>query len=58
MKDGLAHYNGDDIEYLYHFSNNYTSILNEPLLLEKEVFFVVHDNLNDYNLILRGKLED
>jgi hypothetical protein len=57
MKDGLAHYNGDDIEYLYHFSNNYTSILNEPLLLEKDVFFVIHDNLNDYNLILRGKLE-
>ena len=58
MKDGLAHYNGDDIEYLYHFSNNYTSILNEPLLMEKDVFFVVHDNLNDYNLILRGKLSD
>jgi hypothetical protein len=58
MKDGLAHYNGDNVEYLFHFSNNYTSILNEPLLLEKEVFFVVHDNLNDYNLILRGKLKD
>lgn len=58
MRDGLAHYNGDDIEYLYHFSNNYTTILNEPCIMEKDIFYVVHDNLNDLNLILRGHLKD
>lgn len=56
MKDGIAHYNGDNVEYLYHFSNNYTSTLNEPIIMENDVFYAVHDNQNDLNLILRGKL--
>jgi hypothetical protein len=58
MADGLAHYNGTNLEYLYHFSNQYTSILNRALLFEKDVFFTVHDNQNDLNLILRGHLKE
>lgn len=54
MIDGLAHYNGTNLEYLYHFSNQYTSIINRALLFEKDVFFTVHDNQNNLNLILRG----
>ncbi len=58
MIDGLAHFNGTNLEYLYPFSNQYTSILNRALLFEKDVFFTVHDNQNDLNLILRGHLKD
>ncbi|AFH50631.1 Hypothetical protein IALB_2928 [Ignavibacterium album JCM 16511] len=58
MTDGLAHYNGADLEYLFHFSNQYTSILNRALIFEKDVFFTVHDNINDLSLILRGHLKD
>lgn len=58
MKDGLAHYNGVDIEYLFHFENNNTTILGTPLILESDVFYVLHDNINDLNLILRGHLKD
>lgn len=57
MTDGLAHYNGSDLEYLFHFSNQYTSIVNRALLFENDVFFAVHDNINDLNLILRGHLK-
>lgn len=58
MTDGLAHYNGENLEYLNHFSNSFTSILQRALLFEKDVFFTIHDNLNDHNLILRGKLSE
>lgn len=56
MRDGLAHFNGYDLVYLYNFSNMFTSILHRALLFDKDVLFTVHDNLNDYNLILRGNL--
>jgi len=58
MVDGVAHYNGINLEYLYQFSNQYTSYLNRPLIFEKDVLFAVHDNINDLNLILRGHLTD
>lgn len=58
MVDGVAHYNGTNLEYLYQFSNQYTSYLNRPLIFEKDVFFTVHDNINDLNLILRGHLKE
>jgi len=38
MKNGLAHFNGIDIEYLYRFDNNWTSILADAVIFEKEVF--------------------
>lgn len=58
MIDGIAHYNGTNLEYLFQFPNQYTSYLNRPLIFEKDVFFAVHDNINDLNLILRGHLKD
>jgi hypothetical protein len=57
MRDGLAHYNGVNLEYLYHFSNNFTSIFNNPLIFDNEVFFAVYDYVNGNNLILHGKLK-
>jgi hypothetical protein len=58
MRNGLAHYNGENIEYLYQFDNSFISIYHKPLLFEKDVYFTVHDNMNDINLILEGKLEE
>ncbi|MGD8782676.1 MAG: hypothetical protein PVH88_27435 [Ignavibacteria bacterium] len=59
MRDGLAHYNGTDIEYLYNFPLNLVSIIDEPIIFEKEVFFCLQDNSGSYtkNLILHGRLE-
>ncbi len=55
MKDGIAHYNGTDIQYLYHFHQGiYFS--GPPAIFDKEVFFLVYDFVNNINLVIRGKL--
>ena len=59
MNDGVAHYNGEDIEYLYHFGNSKTNISSKrSVILDKDVIFTVSDDLNYENLILRGKLKE
>ncbi len=55
MKDGIAHYNGTDIQYLYHFHSN-IFISGTPAIFDKEVFFLAYDFQNNLNLIIRGKL--
>lgn len=57
MKGGLAHFNGENVEYLYNFTNDYTSPWPFPLNLNNSVFFPVHDQINNLNLILRGHLK-
>ena len=56
-RDGLAHYNGENVEYLYQFANNFTSLY-KPLIFDNEVFFAVHDYPDDLNLVLHGKLKE
>ncbi len=59
MKDGIAHYNGEDIEYLYYYPGERMSEVNDPLIFKNEVFFVVlnfNGNVNETNLILHGKI--
>src|SRR5690606_15695413 len=56
MRDGIAHYNGENIVYLYQFPNLYTSYYNMPLIFDNEIFFAVHDNLNEFNIVLHGIL--
>ncbi|KAF0162218.1 MAG: hypothetical protein FD188_172 [Ignavibacteria bacterium] len=55
MIDGIAHYNGNDIEYLYRF-NGRTSIT-DAFLFETEVFFLALDLTNGNDLIFHGKLK-
>jgi hypothetical protein len=55
MKDGLAHYNGSDIEYLFNFFIPRTHIYG-AVLFENEVFFLVSEP--GLNLIYRGKLNE
>jgi hypothetical protein len=58
MRDGLAHYNGTDLQYLYNFPLNMVSIRNEPVLFEKEVFFALWDATHVKNMVLHGKLKE
>ena len=56
MIDGIAHYNGTDIEYLLQYNKPSTYIF-EAAIFEKEVFFLVRDYRNNLNLIYHGKLK-
>jgi len=59
MKDGLAHYNGTDIQYLYRFPNHQkTSILANAVLMEKNVFFPMTNYDESINMVLHGKLRE
>lgn len=55
MTDGLAHYNGSNVEYLINFTKPRTKILG-AVLFENEVFFIVYEASTNLNLIYHGKL--
>ncbi len=61
MTDGLAHYNGSDIEYLFHFNLAdkipWTQIYGAALY-EKEVFFITYEPPTGLKLIYHGKLKE
>lgn len=61
MTDGLAHYNGTDLEYLFHFTHGnekpWTQIYGAALF-EKEVFFTVDEPTTNLELIYHGKLKE
>lgn len=57
MKDGLAHFDGMNIEYLYDFSKNSISLNANAVLFAEEVFFCALSK--DFkNLILHGMLDE
>ncbi|MHB1687755.1 MAG: hypothetical protein ACYCVH_10310 [Ignavibacteriaceae bacterium] len=58
MRDGIAHYNGMDIQYLYHFDHSKINLLGNPVIFDKEIFFLAYDFQNNLNLIIRGKLKE
>jgi hypothetical protein len=57
MLDGIAHYNGDNIEYLYKFNNNSNISISDAVVFENDVFFLAADFNNYLNLVLRGTLK-
>ncbi|MFA3784242.1 hypothetical protein ABRY23_14375, partial [Melioribacteraceae bacterium 4301-Me] len=57
MKDGLAHFNGDNLQYLYTFPLYTISIMNEPILFDKEAFFIMWQPAYARNMVLHGKLK-
>lgn len=57
MTDGLAHYNGTDLQYLYNFPLYMVSIRNVPILFENEVFFILWEPSKARNMVLHGKLK-
>jgi len=56
MTDGLVHYNGSDMEYLFHFNKSRTQIFGAALF-EKDVFFLVIEGSENLNLIYHGKIQ-
>jgi hypothetical protein len=60
MTDGLAHYNGSDMEYLFHFTlgdiKPWTQIYGAALF-DKDVFFLLDEPPTHLNLIYHGKLK-
>lgn len=59
MKDGLAHYNGTDIQYLYQFPRNKNiSIMKNTVLMENDVFFPMINYDDSINMVLHGKLNE
>jgi hypothetical protein len=55
MTDGIAHYNGTDMEYLINFSKPRTKVPGAALF-EKEIFFIVYEASTNLNLVYHGKL--
>ncbi|HEX7358763.1 MAG TPA: hypothetical protein VF270_13705, partial [Ignavibacteriaceae bacterium] len=55
MRDGIAHYNGENTIYLYRTTENI--FVRKGILFEKEVFFLGRD-INGNNLIFHGKLNE
>ena len=57
MFDGIAHYNGSNIEYLYYFINNDRIDISDAIIFENDVFFLADDFNNNQNLFFRGRFE-
>ena len=54
MKDGLCHFNGNDIAYVYNFSGNlWTS---DVIIFENDIYINTSDYDNGRNIIVHGKL--
>jgi len=56
MIDGLVHYNGSDMKYLFHFNKSSTEIFGAALF-ENDAFFLVSEAETNLSLIYHGKLE-
>jgi len=57
MSDGIAHYNGTDVEYIYRFPLEGMSIIGHPLILDEEIFYgIIYLGTQWYNMVLHGKL--
>ena len=57
MTDGLAHYNGTDMEYLFYFNRTPSTQIYGAALFEKDVFFLVDEAPSGLSLVYRGRLE-
>lgn len=58
MKDGLAHYNGTDIQYVFKYPNSTMRTMNQPLMFEKDVFISLWDPYHNKNMVLHGRLKE
>ena len=54
--NGLLHYNGSGMKYLFHFKTRWSQIYGAAIF-EKEVFFLVNDYQTNLNLIYHGILK-
>ena len=57
MKDGIAHYNGQDIQYIYQYPRYSLNVNIYGVFFNKDVFFCASERYNNNNLIIHGKIE-
>ena len=57
MTDGLAHYNGSDLKYLFYFNKTPQTQIYGAALFENEVFFTVYEASTDLKYIYHGTLK-
>ena len=57
MTDGLAHYNGTDMKYLFYFNVTPRTQIYGAALFDNEVFFLVYEAQTHLNLIYHGILK-
>ncbi|MBN1996054.1 hypothetical protein JW935_00795 [candidate division KSB1 bacterium] len=58
---GIAHYNGNDIKYIYSFPTDRMGNMNVPVVFEKDIFWCTRNPrgiTGSYNLMLHGKLDE
>jgi hypothetical protein len=61
MHDGIEHYNGQDVQYVYRLSTTSPYIFVRALIFEKDIFFVLnYTDSSDFSkhLIVHGKLNN
>ena len=56
MKDGITHFNGTNIEYIYKFGNS-NLVSSGMLVFEKDIIVLALDFSRGINFIIRGKLQ-
>lgn len=58
MHDGLAHYNGENIQYLFRHPTSWSMNISGEVVFDKEVFCAIYDFGSNKNLVLHGKIKD
>ncbi|MDT3695538.1 MAG: hypothetical protein ROY99_04035 [Ignavibacterium sp.] len=56
MTDGLAHYNGTDIQYLFYFNKVPRTQIYGVALFDKDAFFLVYESQTGLSFVYHGKL--
>lgn len=57
MTDGLAHYNGSDVEYLFYFNITPRTQIYSAALFDDEAFFLVYEAQSGLSLVYHGLLK-
>jgi len=58
MEDGIAHYNGSDVQYIFKTNDINMSLQGTFVIFEKEVFVMADNVGNGSTYIIRGKLKE
>lgn len=60
MNDGIAHWNGTDLQYLFHYPNGFAQYYGDcaPAIFDNDVLFSAHDRTSNIELVYHGRLLD
>ncbi|MGE5497229.1 MAG: hypothetical protein ACM3Q2_04130 [Syntrophothermus sp.] len=57
LENGIAHYNGKDVAFLYKF-NNSDFYVNDTFCFQNSIYLLAYDYATNFNIILKGKLNN